>query len=146
MRFLVRHFVDTSDSGRACGVCDFCAPAKGVAQRFRTAREEERTILHRVLRALQTVSNKSTGKLHAELCPGGEMSRDNFEEVLGAMARAELIKFADAVFEKQGKQIPYRTVSLTPAGRATHQPPPTLSAMNDPRRPLSHPNPLTNPS
>jgi hypothetical protein len=44
------------------------------------------------------------------------MSRDDFEEVLGAMARAELLAFADAVFEKQGKRIPYRTVSLLPAG------------------------------
>ena len=44
------------------------------------------------------------------------MSRDDFEEVLGAMARAELLAFADAVFEKQGKRIPYRTVSILPAG------------------------------
>src|SRR5260370_31671803 len=88
---LVRHFGDTSDSARACGVCDFCAPAKCVSQRFRTATEEGRTILHRVLRALQTVSNKSTRKLHPQLCPGGEMSRDNFEEVLVAMAPAEII-------------------------------------------------------
>ncbi len=42
------------------------------------------------------------------------MTRDEFEEVLGAMARADLISFADAVFEKQGKKIPYRTVSLLP--------------------------------
>ena len=120
-----------------CGVCDFCDPAKCVAQRFRTATEEERMTLHRVLSALQTISSKSTGRLHAELCPGGEMSRDNFEEVLGAMARAELIKFADAVFEKQGKQIPYRTVSLTPAGRATDQTTPVLFVMKDAGRPVS---------
>ena len=44
------------------------------------------------------------------------MSRDNFEEVLGAMARAELLAFTDAVFEKQGKRIPYRNVSILPAG------------------------------
>jgi hypothetical protein len=59
---------------------------------------------------------RSTGKLHADLFPENEMSRDDFEEVLGAMARAELLAFADAVFEKQGKRIPYRTVSILPAG------------------------------
>jgi hypothetical protein len=37
------------------------------------------------------------------------------------MARAGLLGFEDAVFEKDGKQIPYRTVSLTPAGRATDE-------------------------
>src|SRR5260370_8316613 len=53
------------------------------------------------------------------------------------MARAELIKFADAVFEKQGKQIPYRTVSLTPAGRATDQTTPVVFVMKDAGRPVS---------
>ena len=44
------------------------------------------------------------------------MSRDAFEEVLGAMARAGLVQHLDAVFEKDGKQIPYRNVRLTREG------------------------------
>ena len=44
------------------------------------------------------------------------MTRDEFEEVLGAMARAGLVRLSDAVFEKDGKQIPYRKVSLTRSG------------------------------
>jgi hypothetical protein len=77
---------------------------------------------------MRSVFIKSTGKLYAELYPGNEISRDNFEKVLGAMARAELLTFADAVFEKQGKQIPYRTVTLTPAGRAVDESVPVLSS------------------
>jgi superfamily II DNA helicase RecQ len=135
MTSLVRHFGDTSDNAMACGACDFCAPAKCVAQRFRTATEEERTALYRVLRGMRSVFTKSTGKLYAELYPGNEISRDNFEEVLGAMARAELLTFADAVFEKQGKQIPYRTVRLTPAGRTVDESVPVLFVMKDAARP-----------
>ncbi|MDR5730124.1 MAG: DNA topoisomerase 3 [Terriglobia bacterium] len=131
MTSLVRHFGDTSDRAAACGVCDFCAPEKCVAQRFRTATEEERMALYRVLRDMHSVHTKSTGKLYAELYPGNEISRDNFEEVLGAMARAELLTFADAVFEKQGKQIPYRTVSLTAAGRTADQTTPMRFVMKD---------------
>jgi len=134
MMSLVRHFGDTSDGATACGVCDFCAPAKCVAQRFRNATELERGALYRVLSVMQSVRTKSTGKLYAELYPGNEISRDNFEEVLGAMARAELLTFADAVFEKQGKQIPYRTVSLTPAGRAANQTTSVLFVMKDAQR------------
>jgi len=52
------------------------------------------------------------------------------------MARAELLTFADAVFEKQGKQIPYRTVSLTPAGRAVDESVPVLFVMKDAARPV----------
>ncbi len=136
MTSLVRHFGDTSDSATACGVCDFCAPAKCVAQRFRTATEEERTALYRVVRGMRSVLTKSTGKLYAELYPGNEISRDNFEEVLGAMARAELLTFADAVFDKQGKQIPYRTVRLTPTGRAVDESVPVLFVMKDATRPV----------
>ena len=141
MTSLVRHFGDTSDSANACGVCDFCTPAKCVAQRFRTAKEEERTALYRVLRTMQSIRSRSTGKLYTELYPGKEISRDNFEEVLGAMARAELLIFADAVFEKDGKQIPYRTVSLTSSGRTANETVPVLFVMKDtgrtvPRRKL----------
>jgi hypothetical protein len=135
MMSLVRHFGDTSDGATACGVCDFCAPAKCVAQRFRNATELERGALYRVLSVMQSVRTKSTGKLYAELYPGNEISRDNFEEVLGAMARAELLTFADAVFEKQGKQIPYRTVNLTPAGRAANQTTSVLFVMKDAQDP-----------
>ena len=41
MSSLVRHFGDTADSQKRCGICDFCAPEKCVAQRFRAATAEE---------------------------------------------------------------------------------------------------------
>jgi RecQ family ATP-dependent DNA helicase len=125
MSTLVRHFGDLADCQTPCGICDFCAPASCAAQRFRTATEVERAALFRVLVSLRSVEQKSTGKLHAELFPGGEMSRDTFEEVLGAMARAGLVGLSDAIFEKDGKQISYRTVNLTQAGRAADKTTPT---------------------
>jgi superfamily II DNA helicase RecQ len=137
MMALVRHFGDRTDDAIGCGACDFCAPAKCVAQRFRTATDVERAALYRVLRVMRSIRIRSTGKLYAELYPGNEISRDNFEEILGAMARAELLSFADALFEKEGKQIPYRTVSLTPAGRATNETTPVLFVMKDAPRPAS---------
>lgn len=137
MMSLVRHFGDRSDGASSCGACDFCAPAKCVAQRFRTATDIERATLYQVLNAMRSIRIRSTGKLYAELHPGNGISRDNFEEILGAMARAELLSFADAVFEKEGKQIPYRTVSLTPAGRAANETTPILFVMKDAARPVA---------
>jgi superfamily II DNA helicase RecQ len=121
MTSLVRHFGDTSDSGYGCGICDFCDPANCVAQRFRAATHAERIACDRVLKKLRSLPGRSTGKLHADLYPEGEMTRDDFEEVLGSMARAELLAFTDAVFETQGKRIPYRTVSLLPPGLTFHE-------------------------
>ncbi len=116
MSSLVAHFGDLSDARTACGICDFCAPAECEAQRFRTASAKEREALYKVIAALRAGGAKSTGKLHTELYPRFEMDRDSFEEVLGSMARAGLVRLADEVFEKDGKRIPYRKAALTREG------------------------------
>jgi superfamily II DNA helicase RecQ len=116
MATLVRHFGDLADGEKPCGICDFCTPGQCAAQRFRTATEAEHKTLLRVVAALRLGGAKSTGKLYGELCPNNEMSRDAFEEVLGATARAGLLELLDAVFQKDGKQIPYRKASLTRTG------------------------------
>ena len=69
--------------------------------------------------------------------PTDEMSRDDFEEVLGAMARAELIAFTDAVFETQGKRIPYRNVSILPAGLSFNESQAHLFVMRDAAAPAA---------
>jgi superfamily II DNA helicase RecQ len=116
MSSLVRHFGDIEDGQKPCAICDFCAPAECVAQRFRTPTKAEREALLKVVAALRRDTMKSTGKLHAELYPTAALTRDSFEELLAAMARAGLARLSDAVFEKDGKQIPYRKVCLTRAG------------------------------
>jgi superfamily II DNA helicase RecQ len=131
MSALVCHFGDLADGQKTCGICDFCAPQRCAAQRFRTATEGERAALFRVVAALRSGSVKSTGKLYNEMYPSGEMSRDTFEEVLGAMARAGLVRLADAVFEKDGKQIPYRKASLTRAAYAVDETTPIAFIMKD---------------
>jgi superfamily II DNA helicase RecQ len=118
MSSLVRHFGDLSDAEQACGICDFCAPARCLAQRFRTATETERQTAFHVVAMLRSSKGTSTGKLHRELYPSGNMDRHAFEEVLGGMARAGLVQLSEATFEKDGKQIPYCRVALTRAGHA----------------------------
>jgi RecQ family ATP-dependent DNA helicase len=118
MSSLVRHFGDLSDAEQACGICDFCAPARCLAQRFRTATETERETVFRVVAMLRSGKGTSTGRLHRELYPSGDMDRHAFEEVLGGMARAGLVQLSEATFEKDGKQISYCRVVLTRAGHA----------------------------
>jgi len=131
MSTLVRHFGDLADGQRVCGICDFCAPAKCEAQRFRTATKAESEALYRVIAALRSGQAKSTGKLHSELYRDSEMSRDGFEEVLGAMARAGLVRPSDAVFDKDGKQIPYRKASLTRFGYSVDEKTPIEFVMKE---------------
>ena len=118
MSTLVRHFGDLADSHTPCGICDFCAPDNCVAQRFRKPTAVERKAMFRVFDDLRSSQSKSTGKLHSDIFPHGDLSRDDFEEVLGAMARLGLIALTDAVFEKEGKQIPYRKAAVTRLGQS----------------------------
>jgi DNA topoisomerase-3 len=121
MSTLVRHFGDYEDERNSCGICDFCSPAECVAQQFRSATDSERDALYRVLHALRGKGRRPTGKLHSELYPAGEMPRDEFEDVLGAMARAGLLRLTEAVFEKDGRQIPYRNAAITPDGESVDE-------------------------
>jgi len=114
MSALVRHFGDYSDSRTACGVCDFCAPQDCIAQRFRPANLSERDIAQRAIEGLRAGGARSTGKLHAELYPSGRVTRDEFEQVLGALARAGYARITEEVFEKDGRTIPFRKAALTP--------------------------------
>ncbi len=112
MSSLIRHFGDVTDGQKPCGICDFCAPEQCIAQRFRPATEREQSTARIVLDELAG-NGRSVGKLHADICGDKGLSRDEFEELLGAMARAGLVRLTDAVFEKDGKQIPFRKASLT---------------------------------
>jgi len=111
MASLVRHFGDTADSHKPCGICDFCAPESCVAQRFRKANAQEQDVARKVMDVLQ-VNRKSVGKLHTALCANNGVDRNGFEELIGAMARCGFISLVDSVFEKDGKQIPFRFASV----------------------------------
>jgi len=114
MASLVRHFGDHADSQKQCGVCDFCAPAQCIAQRYRQATDREQLLAREILDELgENRGGKSVGKLHTDLCSKSGTSRDAFEELVGALARAGLVYLTEAVFEKDGKQIPYRKAMLT---------------------------------
>jgi RecQ family ATP-dependent DNA helicase len=116
MSALVRYFGDVSDVKNWCGLCDFCAPHQCIAQQFRPASGLETRIAGQIIETLKTVPGRATGRLHADLCPHNQLERDSFEELLGALARAGLITLREAVFEKDGKSIPFRTAQLTHEG------------------------------
>jgi len=112
MASLVRHFGDVADGQKPCALCDFCTPDNCIAQRFRALTPPEEKTARDVLDSL-TMNGRTVGQLHTELCGTRGLSRDQFEELLGAMARGGLIRLTEAVFEKDGKQIPFRKAHLT---------------------------------
>lgn len=119
MAALVRHFGDEEDAGSACGHCDVCNPADAVLRLFRRATAEERRWVQDVIEALRPATYKTVKQLMNEFGWAERLGRDGFEELLGAMLREGLIASEEAEFEKDGRVISYRKLSLTEVGLET---------------------------
>ncbi len=119
MSTLVRHFGDVADARRGCGKCDVCDPAGAELRLFRRATAWERQRVQDIVEELRSVAYKTVKGLRENLSWSDAISRDQFEELLSAMSRAGLIVVENTEFEKDGRVIPYRRISLTEAGGET---------------------------
>jgi RecQ family ATP-dependent DNA helicase len=113
MAALVGHFGDLLDSQSRCGICDFCATKECEVQRFRALTPVERSHLQRIVKVLGAGGSRTAGKLYAEAFANQQISRNEFEELLGSLARTQLVEIQDTSFEKDGRQIPYRVARLS---------------------------------
>jgi ATP-dependent DNA helicase RecQ len=119
MSALVRHFGDDADAAQSCGVCDICDPAGAILRLFRRPTNAERAMAEAMLDELRPLGYKATGSLQRSLDPSGRFTREDFEALLDAMTRANLIAIEDAAFEKDGEVKRYRKVRLTERGLQT---------------------------
>jgi ATP-dependent DNA helicase RecQ len=116
MTALIQHFGDTTDGLRPCGHCDFCSPERAQAQSFRNPSAQEERHLRSILRALDGVSPRATGKLHTDLALG--IDRKQFDAYLNALTRAGLITLTSDTFTNtEGHTINFKRASLTYEGR-----------------------------
>ena len=83
---------------------------------FRRLTSGERRWVQDLVEALRSAAFKTVKGLRSELDWAEGMSRAQFEDLLTAMVRSGLIEIEDAEFEKDGKVIAYRKISLTDAG------------------------------
>jgi superfamily II DNA helicase RecQ len=93
-----------------------CDPAGAELRLFRRATAWERQRVQDIVEALRGAAYKTVKQLREEFSWSDTISRDQFEELLSAMTRAGLIDVENTEFEKDGRLIPYRRISLTQAG------------------------------
>ncbi|MCA8935004.1 MAG: ATP-dependent DNA helicase RecQ [Planctomycetes bacterium] len=118
MLALLNHFGDRDD-GRACGKCDVCAPQQCVLKSFREPNEAEMSALRLIMGALLERDELSTGKLHRDNFNEKQLSRRDFEELIGALEKNGLVFTMQDEFEKDGRTIQFKRACLTDAGRET---------------------------
>ena len=116
MAALVRHFGDQQDDGRACGACDVCDAGACLVRSSRAARPAEREAARTVVESLRRRDGQATGRLHSECASG--IDRRGFEEVLGGLARAGVLRIAADTFEKDGRTIAFQRAWLRSEGRS----------------------------
>ncbi len=131
MASLIRHFGDVEDAGRECGHCDVCDPAGAVLRQFRRATTTERAWVQDIVDALRGSPYKTAKGLIGGLGWAESLDRDDFEELLAAMLRAGLIEMTEAEFEKDGRTIPFRKISLTEDGLGTRPTTPLPLLLSD---------------
>jgi ATP-dependent DNA helicase RecQ len=125
MTAIIRHFGDTADAHRPCGICDFCSPATTTAQSFAAPTTAQSRDLRAILSALAHAPSRSTGKLFSELSEGAlrgtaaAKDRKLFDVLLDSLARAGLITLtAESFTNSEGDLIPYKKAALTYEGRS----------------------------
>jgi ATP-dependent DNA helicase RecQ len=68
------------------------------------------------LKALKSSYSLTTGQLYKQLFPREQMPRNDFDALLNALASAGLVSIEEAVFEKEGRSIAFRKVTVTSDG------------------------------
>ncbi len=117
MSAIVRHFGDQEDAGKPCGRCDVCDPTACLVRSARAPKPAEREAAKTLIESLRRRDGQATGRLHAE-CGVARIDRRAFEEVLGGLIRAGLVRVTAETFEKDGRTIPFQRAWLTRAARA----------------------------
>ncbi len=118
MLSLVKHFGDQNDSGVACGTCDLCLPEGTQSfHKMRSLTQKEQKWVAQIMAILASCHYRAAGRLYEEIAGGNDLPRKNFEALLKSLFQFKWIHILDETFQKEGKTINYRKITLAPLGR-----------------------------
>jgi DNA topoisomerase III len=115
---VVSHFGDQNDSGQPCGICDICNPQNLSALiKKRVLDNDEINIAMQMMRFLDQDGHLAAGRLFQLLVDEAKVSsqklqRGDFEKLLTTLEQNGFIESREETFEKGGKKISYRKLSL----------------------------------
>jgi RecQ family ATP-dependent DNA helicase len=119
MVYFLKHFGDRADGFEPCGMCDRCTEDHD-AHLLSSCRklgpvEQERVI--RLMSTLGKAGSFAAGRLFEDLrSDEPRLQRGDFERLLKTLASTHWVAISDESFERDGKKISYRKVSVTRKG------------------------------
>ncbi len=117
MTAIVKHFGDRLDSGADCDLCDHCVPKDCLLRSYRPPTVDECRVLIAVVDALHEHSNRTRLQLFKQAAEPEEMVRKDFERLLDALARENIVEIWSDSFTKDGREILFQRAALTPEAR-----------------------------
>ena len=117
MTAIVEHFGDRLDSGVDCNLCDHCVPKDCLLRSYRPPTVDECRVLIATVDALHKHSNRTRLQLFKQAAEPEEMVRKDFERLLDALARENLVEVWSDSFTKDGREIHFQRAALTPEAR-----------------------------
>ncbi len=117
MTTLVGHFGDRDDRGADCGVCDHCASADCLLRRFCDPSPREADVLTAIVDALKTGSGRTTGQIFKDAAAPHGLARKDFERLLDALIREDIVETWPDSFSKDGREIRFLRAGLTRKAR-----------------------------
>jgi superfamily II DNA helicase RecQ len=119
MLYFIKHFGDHTDATRPCGICDRCGGAEDahLLSSLRKISREERDRVVGILAAFTETRSLAAGRLFETLQrQEPKLPRSEFERILKVLAQVRWISIEEDSFEKEGRTIAYRRISLTREG------------------------------
>ncbi len=114
---LIQYFGDQKDPGTPCGVCDSCDPSQAPLG-VRPLTREEQGWVAQIMATLSVNDRRASGRLHKDLLEDSPaITRFDLERILEVLVKGGWVSLAHESFEKDGKSIPFKTVSLTSQGQ-----------------------------
>ena len=117
MTAIVNHFGDRLDSAADCNLCDHCVPSDCLLRAYRPATGVECRVLTAVVDTLHENSNRTTGQLFKQTAEPEGLVRKDFERLVDALAREEILEIWSDSFTKDGREIRFQRAGLTSGAR-----------------------------
>ena len=126
---LVAHFGDREDSLKPCGQCDICRPERCLVRQFREPDAAEEAALSEIIETLRGRGSQSLGKVFRDRFEDSAIDRKAYDRLIGGLSRAGLLVVSEDSFEKDGREIQYKRIGLTPEGRDLKESPARFVAL-----------------
>ncbi|MCX6117749.1 MAG: RecQ family ATP-dependent DNA helicase [Proteobacteria bacterium] len=113
----IEHFGDLKDTKKSCKICDICTGQSQRAQVIEAFSDKDRIIQRDLMVCLISCLARTQGQLFTEVSKTCTVSRRHLDDLIEDLETRSHLRTWKDEFQKDGKTLSFKWVSLTDAGR-----------------------------